>query len=102
MPTNEQNEILGYIEFIIPEAYEDTYKKLLHLMVEYGLAAAKDCNAVNRTRNMKIIDCWNIFQSACAAFAIDEESREAEFLYNYVTAEIDNLYKDELPKITTE
>lgn len=84
------------IQFVIPSEYVETYKKLLNLMVYYGIDLMKDCQAGCDSKHRKLIECWNIFQSACAAHDL-EYSRQATVLYEFVTEQINLLYGGNLP-----
>lgn len=84
------------IQFIIPSEYVETYKKLLNLMVYYGIDLMKDCQAGCDSKHRKLIECWNVFQSACAAHAL-EYGRESTVLYSFVTEQLNLLYGEAIP-----
>ena len=75
----------------IPNDWLDTYKKILVVFSEYGLEAIKDCKATCDKRNSKIVDCYNIFNSAVAANVIGQ-TKKATLIYNYVKSQMDIYY----------
>lgn len=84
------------IQFVIPSEYVETYKKLLNLMVYYGIDLMKDCQAGCDSKHRKLIECWNVFQSACAAYDL-EYGQEANVLYTFVTEQLNLLYGEIIP-----
>lgn len=89
------------VQFIIPDIYVNAYHRLLNLMVSYGLDLLKDCKAGCNAKNRKLIECWNIFQSACAAYNI-EQPRASEVLFNFVVEQINILYGETIPSEVVE
>lgn len=84
------------ITFNIPEEVEPTYDKLLELMVMYGLDLLKGCENGCKDNNRKLIECKNIFFSACAAYN-SGNVKVATTLFNFVTAQINSMYGETLP-----
>lgn len=94
-----------YYHTIIPKEWINTYGKLCVLIQHYGADMLKDCNAKCSPNNKTIIDCFNMFEAAICARnlstrynvnenSIPESEKLGNLLYNYVTKQIDNLYKD--------
>lgn len=88
---NITNEV-EYTYLTIPAAYVCLYHKLLVYLSDFGIELIRDCKAGCSAKNKSIIDCWNMFQALCAAYALGEE-KKAELLYNYITAQLELYYK---------
>lgn len=71
----------------IPTKWIPTYRKLLSLIANGGKAILDDCNYGCKGNGSIVFNCWNIFQSACAAHAEGKED-EAELFINYVSKQI--------------
>jgi hypothetical protein len=84
------------IKFEIPNEFEETYKKLLKLMVLYGLDLMKDCENGCKQNNRKLIECKNIFFSACAAYN-NGNIKVANVLHNFVLSQLNLLYGGNIP-----
>ena len=84
------------IVFNIPEEFEETYKKLLNLMVLYGLDLLKGCENGCKDTNRRLIECKNIFFSACAAYN-NGNIKVATTLHNFVSAQLKLLYGKSIP-----
>ena len=72
----------------IPTKWIPTYRKLLSLVANGGKAILDDCNYGCKGNGSIVFNCWNIFQSACAAYTEGKED-EAELFINYVSKQID-------------
>lgn len=84
----------------IPPEFNRIYNKLLVYLVDFGLDLVKDCNAGCNAANKKVLDCWNMFQSAIAAYNLaavkdstDRYYRISKFIIKYIEAQIDDTYK---------
>ena len=84
------------IQFVIPTEFSETYYKLCNLMANYGLDLLKDCKIGCDSKHIKLIECWNVFQSACAAYNT-EQLRVADLLHTFVTEQLNLLYGEILP-----
>lgn len=84
------------IQFIIPDEWSDLYNKLLNLMVDNALDVVKDCSKGCDNKNIKLIECWNLFQSACCANSLNLTDK-ANFLYNFVVEQINLTYGSNIP-----
>ena len=73
----------------VPVKWTEIYNKLLILMSNRGIDMIKDCNASCDGETKKLIECWNQFNAACAAYAIGQET-EAKILIRIL---IDNAFK---------
>ena len=71
----------------IPTKWIPTYRKLLSLVANGGKTILDDCNYGCKGNGSVVFNCWNIFQSACAAHAEGKED-EAELFINYVSKQI--------------
>lgn len=87
------NEV-EYTYLTIPAEYVCLYHKILVYLSDFGIELLKDCKAGCSAKNKSIIDCWNMFQALCAAHSLGE-TKKAELLYNYITAQLELYYKQE-------
>lgn len=76
----------------IPTKWIPVYRKLLSLVANGGKAILDDCNYGCKGNGSIVFNCWNIFQSACAA-NIEGRNDEAELFINYVSKQIDTYNK---------
>ena len=74
----------------IKDNYLSTYQKLLTLIINNN-KEIKD--KPDNVTNKHIIDCWNLFQSAVAAYNLGFE-KEADFFIAFIDCNINNIYKD--------
>lgn len=81
-----------YVYMSIPSEYMCTYMRLLTLMSDIGKQLLEDCNATCKGSGKNIVNCWNMFQSAVAAYQLGR-ANEANFLINYIEKQVANLYK---------
>ena len=77
-----------HILLLVPTEYYKVYKLLLIAMSNYGVDLVRDCTATCNGDNKHILNCWNMFQAACAAYALNE-NKKASFLINYIIAKND-------------
>ena len=78
-----------FIHLLIPENYITTYQKLILLIVNnHSAIITKPTNIINK----QLINCWNLFQSAVAAYNTNH-IKEADFFINFINKHI-NKYKD--------
>lgn len=82
-----------FVYMIIPANYVCTYHKLLVLLSDLGINMLNDCNAICKGNNKNIITCWNMFQTACAAYQIGK-TREAEVIITYINKQITLMYNE--------
>lgn len=89
-----------YVYITIPAEYICIYHRILVMLADYGIELIKDCKASCTNRNVKVIECFNMFNAAVAARKLNKE-KEASLLINYVKAQLDLLYngKDNSPYI---
>lgn len=83
----EYNVDVEVVYLTIPTKWIPTYRKLLSLVANGGKAILDDCNYGCKGNGSVVFNCWNIFQSACAAHAEGKED-EAELFINYVSKQI--------------
>ena len=70
-----------------PDEWENTHNHILFIFSEYGIEAIKDCKAICSKRNSNIVDCFNIFNSAVAAYNAGLV-RKAELIYNFLVGQL--------------
>lgn len=71
----------------IPTQYYSVYKTLLIKLSDLGEDLLKECSCDSNTKTKYIINCWNMFQAACAAYYLNE-TKKAELLINYITKQL--------------
>jgi len=81
-----------YVYMTIPAEYVCVYHKILAMLADYGEDLLNDCKASCTERNSKIIECFNMFNSAVAARKLGKE-KLAETIITYIKATINQLYK---------
>lgn len=102
MPTTNYNQVFtaseelvetnpDFVYMVIPSSYVCTYHKLLVMLSDLGMDMLNDCNATCKGNNKNIITCWNMFQTACAAYQIGN-TKEAEVIIKYINAQIKQIY----------
>jgi hypothetical protein len=84
----------GFIYMTIPAKYASIYHKLLVAMNNFGKDLLDDCGASCKGQNKKIINCWNMFQTACASYQLNTDAsiKQADIIIKYVEAEMKLLY----------
>jgi len=82
-----------FIYLTIPEEYICTYHKLLNYMADFGKTVIDDCNASCKGSGKNILTCWNLFQSALAAYELGR-TKEADFFINYIEKQLKLIYKN--------
>lgn len=81
---------LDYIYTKVPLEFFPIYHGLLELMADYGEEALKECKASCTDRNTDVINCYNIFNAAISAKALNKD-KLAETLKKYIEAKLNNL-----------
>ena len=76
----------------VPVKWTEIYNKLLILMSNRGIDMIKDCNASCDGETKKLIECWNQFNVACAAYVIGQET-EAKILIRILIDCMNKKYK---------
>ena len=71
----------------IPMQYYSVYKTLLVKLSDLGEDLLKECSCDSNTKAKYIINCWNMFQTACAAYYLNE-TKKADLLINYITKQL--------------
>lgn len=91
--TNTNGEVINpdFIYMIIPSEYVCTYHKLLVLMSDFGLEMLEDCNAGCKGRSKNIVNCWNMFQTACAAYQLGNV-KQSKVIVDYIKETINSIY----------
>lgn len=95
-----KNEDGMYTYLDVPSKYNCVYKKLLIKLSNLGVDMIKDCTSTCKGINRQVINCWNMFQSACAAYTIGYW-KQADLLINYINSSLqfgcDEYTTDEKP-----
>ena len=82
-----QNQNNPFIYLTVPYRYNCVYQKLLRKLADLGIDILNDCGATCRGINRNIINCWNMFQAACGAYALGE-GKKADLLINYINIQL--------------
>lgn len=95
-----KNEDRMYTYLDVPSKYNCVYKKLLIKLSDLGVDMIKDCTSTCKGINRQVINCWNMFQSACAAYTLGYW-KQADLLINYINSSLqfgcDEYTTDEKP-----
>ena len=81
-----------YIYLTIPAEYVCIYHRIMAMLADYGEDMLKDCKAACTDRNSGVIECFNMFNAACAARLIGQ-NKKAQLIINYIKAKINQIYK---------
>lgn len=82
-----KNEDGMYTYLDVPSKYNCVYKKLLIKLSDLGVDMIKDCTSTCKGINRQVINCWNMFQSACAAYTLGYW-KQADLLVNYINTSL--------------
>lgn len=95
-----KNEDGMYTYLDVPSKYNCVYKKLLIKLSDLGVDMIKDCTSTCKGINRQVINCWNMFQSVCAAYTLGYW-KQADLLINYINSSLqfgcDEYTTDEKP-----
>ena len=83
----------------IPIAWIPTYRRLISLIASAGKSVIDDCSYGCKGNGSVVFNCWNIFQSACAAKA-NCQSKQAQLFIDYVDKQIESYNKANNIKVT--
>ena len=78
---------INYIQHIIPGDYLPTYKKLLYALSKIGKQIMDDCAYSCKQGGHNIFVCWQLFQSAIAAYNIGE-TKKADLFIKYINSQL--------------
>lgn len=81
-----------YVYLTIPTEYVCVYHKLLSYIADFGKSIIDDCSFACKGDGRKIYNCWSLFQSACAAYTMDDKEK-AKFYLDYVSKQLEQYYK---------
>ena len=81
-----------YIYLTIPAEYVCVYHRIMAMLADYGEDMLKDCKAACTDRNSGVIECYNMFNAACAARLLGQD-KKAQLIINYIKAKINQIYK---------
>lgn len=74
-----------------PKAWLDIYQKIHVVFADYGIAVLEDCKASCDKRNQHIVECWNVFNSAVAAYNLGRK-KEANVIIKYLKEQFKSYY----------
>lgn len=78
------NGSLIYLQ--VPAKYEYVYKELLYKLAEYTSEITNDCKCNCVGFDKQLLQCWYIFQSACAAYTIGRY-KQADLMIKYIMSQ---------------
>lgn len=81
---------IEYIYATIPSKYVVTYQSILMMFAELGEDMLKDCKASCKDRNSNILECFNMFNAAIAAYNLGK-LKLADTIIKYINAKIEKL-----------
>lgn len=89
----------------IPNKWVCIYQKILLAFADLGIDMLKDCSASCTGKNKNIIDCFNMFNAAIAAYHLresndwenDEKLKQANTIIKYIEAQLNIEYKNNTP-----
>ena len=81
-----------YIYVTIPAEYICVYHRILAMLADYGEEMLKDCKASCTDKNSNVIECFNMFNAACAARLLGQE-KKAQLIIKYIKAKINQIYR---------
>ena len=90
--SNRKEVTPEYIYLTIPAEYVCVYHRIMAMLADYGEEMLKDCKAACVDRNSGVIECFNMFNAACAARLLGQE-KKAQLIINYIKAKINQIYK---------
>ena len=90
--SNRKEVTPEYIYLTIPAEYVCVYHRIMAMLADYGEEMLKDCKATCTDRNSGVIECFNMFNAACAARLLGQE-KKAQLIINYIKAKINQIYK---------
>jgi len=76
------------IYLTIPKDWINTYYKLLYLLSIEGKNIIDDCNYNCSNKGHNVFTCWNLFQSALAAYAI-KDYKKANLFLEYIDKQLE-------------
>lgn len=81
----------------VPFEYRTIYSYLLNDMNKLGTDLIYECDSICKSKNKNILNCWNMFQTACCAYEL-KEFKKANLIIDYIKKtlnyENDNSLKD--------
>ena len=94
-------ERVKYVFVAIPREYVCVYHRILIMLADFGVDMIEDCKASCTSKSTSIIECFNTFNAAVAAYKLNQTSL-ANTLMNYVKTKINQIYRgdDNSPSFT--
>lgn len=78
---------------VIPKEWYGLSQWIYYLYTDYGLEAIKECNLSCDKRVSHIIECYNMFNSAIAAYNVGKY-KEANLIIKYIKEQLKIYYPD--------
>jgi hypothetical protein len=80
-----------YVYLSIPKSYLFVYKQLLIKLTALGKDMLDECNSSCKGSSKNLLTCWNMFQTAVAAYA-NGNTKQSDIIINYIitTLKLDN------------
>lgn len=78
-----REDMSDYMYLTIPTKYGCVYEKLLIKLSDLGVDMIKDCTSTCRGTNKLVVNCWNMFQGACASYMLGYE-KQADLIIDYI------------------
>lgn len=69
-----------YVYMSIPAKYICTYHRILIMLADYGVEMLNDCGASCKDGNRQVINCFNMFNAAVAAYNLDKKNLQVLLL----------------------
>ena len=83
----------NFIHLSVPLQYVKVYASILAALSDYGEDMLEDCKASCTDKDSGIIECFNMFNAAIAAFRLDE-IKKADTIISYIESTIQLKYKN--------
>nr|DAS84092.1 MAG TPA: hypothetical protein [Crassvirales sp.] len=83
-----------YVYMTIPAKYICTYHRILIMLADYGVEMLNDCGASCKDGNRQVINCFNMFNAAVAAYKLGQ-TKVADTIIKYVNSKIKQIYRGE-------
>jgi hypothetical protein len=84
------------LAFVIPSEYLGLYARILSALTIFGEEDLKDCKSRCSSKSSIIIECFNMFNAAMAANAIDK-TKLRDTIIKYIEARLNSILPDNKP-----
>ena len=91
-----KKNIAVFVNMRIPLDYVEVYFHILAALSDYGEDMLKDCKASCTDKDSGIIECFNMFNSACSLYELgdDVSIKKANLIFDYIESQLNLKYKD--------